>query len=264
MLNLPFPLVFCDYNDLAGTERTIREVNAELAAVIVEPMMGGGGCIPAHESFLRMLRRATTEVGALLIFDEVITSRLAYRGMHGVWGIRPDMVTMGKYLGGGSSFGAFGGRADIMDRFDPAAPNAFSHGGTFNNNVLSMAGGLTAFTKVLTEEASRQVNDLGDVLRTGMNDVLDRHDILAVVLGRGSMMNLHFETGFVDTPAPLDKADRRYIGLWHTEMLLRGQHVTPRGMLALSIPTTQKHVDAFIAAFEDFIQSCRTVLPRRG
>ena len=146
----------------------------DLAAVILEPMMGGGGCIPATRDFLAVLREATSEIGALLIFDEVMTSRLAYRGLHGEHGINPDLVTLGKYLGGGASFGAFGGRADLMDRFDPASPQAFSHGGTFNNNILSMAAGLAGFTQVLTEEASRRVNEQGDRLRAALNAALDK------------------------------------------------------------------------------------------
>jgi glutamate-1-semialdehyde 2,1-aminomutase len=145
VLNLPFPFVFANYNDIDGTEAIIRGQAGDLAAVILEPMMGGGGCIPATRDFLAMLRAVTSETGTLLIFDEVMTSRLAYRGLHGAHGINPDLVTLGKYLGGGASFGGFGGRADVMDRFDPSSPHAFSHGGTFNNNVLSMAAGLAGF-----------------------------------------------------------------------------------------------------------------------
>lgn len=262
-LNLPFPFVFADYNEAEGTARIIREHAADLAAVILEPMMGGGGCIPAKHEFLKLLRALATETGALLIFDEVMTSRLHYRGLHGAHGITPDLVTLGKYLGGGASFGAFGGRADLLDRFDPAAPNAFSHGGTFNNNILSMAGGFTGFTRVLTEEASRQVNERGDRLREGMNGMLERHDIEGIVLGRGSLMNLHFVRGPVETPAPLDKADPQLLALWQIEMLLRGFHVTPRGMLALSLPFGDAELGSFLAAFDDFLMDHKQILPRR-
>jgi glutamate-1-semialdehyde 2,1-aminomutase len=262
-LNLPFPFVFATYNDIAGTEALIREHAADLAAVIIEPMMGGGGCIPASRDFLAMLRKVTSEVGAVLIFDEVMTSRLNYRGLHGAHGINPDLVTLGKYLGGGASFGGFGGRADIIDRFDPGSANAFSHGGTFNNNILSMTAGFAGFTQVLTEEASRRVNDTGDALRAGMNAALERHAVEGIVLGRGSLMNLHFVPGPVDTPAPLDRQDPRLLALWHVEMLLRGFHVTPRGMLALSLPFGQAESDAFLAAFDDFLASHRTLLPAR-
>jgi glutamate-1-semialdehyde 2,1-aminomutase len=263
VLNLPFPFVVADYNDAEGTARTIREHAEDLAAVIIEPMMGGGGCIPAKREFLQLLRELTVEAGALLIFDEVMTSRLHYRGLHGAHGINPDLVTLGKYLGGGASFGAFGGRAALLDRFDPASADAFSHGGTFNNNILSMAGGFTGFTKVLTEEASRQVNERGDRMREGMNRMLEQHAVEGIVLGRGSLMNLHFVPGPVETPAPLDSADPRLLALWQMEMLLRGFHVTPRGMLALSLPFGDAELGSFLAAFDDFLASHKHVLPRR-
>ena len=262
-LNLPFPFVFADYNDTQGTVRLIEELADDLAAIIIEPMMGGGGCIPAERSFLAALREASTRAGAFLIFDEVMTSRLAYRALHGAHGINPDFVTLGKYLGGGASFGAFGGRADLIDRFDPASPGAFSHGGTFNNNILSMAGGFTGFTEVLTEAASTDLNARGDRMRERMNAALEKHAVEGVVLGRGSLMNLHFVAGPVTTPAPLDEQDPRLLALWHVEMLLRGFHVTPRGMMALSLPYGDAELDAFMDAFEDFLVTHKPLLPRR-
>jgi glutamate-1-semialdehyde 2,1-aminomutase len=261
-LNLPFPFIFADYNDVEGTEAVIRSHADDLAAVILEPMMGGGGCIPARRDFLAALREVTSEVGALLIFDEVMTSRLHFRGLHGAHGINPDLMSLGKYLGGGASFGAFGGRADLLDRFDPASPNAFSHGGTFNNNILSMAAGFTGLTEVLTETASREMNERGDRLRARMNAALQAHGVEGIVLGRGSLMNLHFVAGPVETPALLDNADPRLLSLWHVEMMLRGYHVTPRGMLALSLPFGEAELDGFVAAFDDFLSTHRNILPQ--
>ena len=116
-----------------------------------------------------MLRAETSACGALLVFDEVMTSRLAPGGLQTVVGVRPDLTTLGKYLGGGLSFGAFGGRADIMDLFDPRRPDALPHAGTFNNNVLTMAAGLTGLTQVYTPEAARALNARGDALRDRLN-----------------------------------------------------------------------------------------------
>lgn len=262
VLNLPFPFVFSTYNDQADVEAVMRQHGEDLAAIIIEPMLGSGGCIPATQEFLAFLRKATQENGTLLIFDEVMTSRLTYRGLHGAHGINPDFITLGKYLGGGASFGCFGGRADLMDRFDPASPNAFSHGGTFNNNVISMAGGLAGFTQVLTEEASLRVNEQGDRLRGALSHSLESRGVAGVVLGRGSLMNLHFVSGPVDTPVQLEAADSKLMDLWHIEMLLRGQHVTPRGMLALSLRFGEKEATAFVAAFDDFLDTSLQLLPR--
>src|SRR5262249_55409530 len=121
-----------------------------LAAILIEPMQGTTGCIPAERQFLAGLRNLADQTGALLIFDEVMTSRLAPGGLQEVHGILPDLTTLGKYAGGGMSFGAFGGRTDIMERFDPRRPDAFQHAGTFNNNVLTMNAGLAGLTEIYT------------------------------------------------------------------------------------------------------------------
>ncbi|ASP69735.1 aspartate aminotransferase family protein [Sinorhizobium meliloti] len=262
-LNLPFPYLLADYNDEAGVERIMREHANDLAAIILEPMLGAGGCIVAKPTFLPRIRELADQLGVILIFDEVQTSRLGYRALHGELGILPDMVTLGKYLGGGASFGAFGGKASIMERFDPARPNAFSHSGTFNNNVMSMAAGLAGFTKVLTEEASRKVNAIGDWLRSEMNAALEHHSVAATVLGKGSLMNLHFVDGIVETPTQLKERDVRWLELWHVEMVLRGFYVAPRGLVALSLPFDQSEAKSFMAAFDDFLASHRSILPTR-
>ena len=126
-----------------------------------------------------------------------------------------------------------------------------------------MTAGFTGFTKVLTEEASRAVNECGDYLRDALNAAIDRHGVAATVLGRGSLMNIHFIDGPVDTPAPLDAQDPRLLALWHVEMMLRGYHTTPRGMLALSIPFGKAEADGFVDAFDDFLSVHRSLLPSR-
>ena len=110
-------------------------------------MLGSAGCVPGEPAFLSALREMTRRTGALLVFDEVMTSRTGAGGLQGRLGIRPDLTTLGKYIGGGSSFGAFGGRADVLDLFDPARPGALPHAGTFNNNVASMAAGQAGLTR---------------------------------------------------------------------------------------------------------------------
>ena len=130
-------------------------------------MLGGGGCIPAEPGFLQALRDATHRHGIVLIFDEVMTSRLSPGGLQAVVGVAPDLTTLGKYVGGGMSFGAFGGHAEAMARFDPRRPDALPHAGTFNNNVLTMAAGLAALTEVYTPAAAAALNARGEALRQG-------------------------------------------------------------------------------------------------
>src|SRR5215469_6316389 len=133
-LNAPFDYLLGRYNDLSAVEALVQPHRRELAAILVEPMQGTTGCIPADRAFLAGLRTLADDTDALLIFDEVMTSRLAPGGLQEAHGIYADLTTLGKYVGGGMSFGAFGGRADIMERFDPRRLDAFQHAGTFNNN----------------------------------------------------------------------------------------------------------------------------------
>src|SRR4029077_13509181 len=131
-VNVPYDVLLAEYNDAAGAGGlgrehagsppvvpVVREHAGSLACVLVEPMLGSGGCIPGDPAFLSGLREATRQAGALLIFDEVMTSRPGPGGLQERLAIRPDLTTLGKYIGGGASFGAFGGRADVMGLFDP-------------------------------------------------------------------------------------------------------------------------------------------------
>ncbi len=118
-VNAPYDVLLAEYNDAAGARALLREHAASVACVLVEPMLGSGGCLPGDPAFLAMLRETTRQAGALLIFDEVMTSRTGAGGMQGRLRISPDLSTLGEYIGG-ASFGAFGGRADVMAQFDPA------------------------------------------------------------------------------------------------------------------------------------------------
>jgi glutamate-1-semialdehyde 2,1-aminomutase len=153
-INVPHEFVVGTYNDAEEARRLIRENADALAAVLVEPMIGAGGCIAAEPAFLAALREATQEVGAVLIFDEVMTSRLSSGGRQKMLGITPDITTMGKYIGGGMSFGAFGGRAELMAHFDPRRKDALPHAGTFNNNMLTMSAGIAGLTRIFTPDAA--------------------------------------------------------------------------------------------------------------
>ncbi|MEJ2624144.1 MAG: aminotransferase class III-fold pyridoxal phosphate-dependent enzyme, partial [Pseudolabrys sp.] len=129
-VNVPHHFLIAPYNDLARTREIIDANKRELAAILVEPMLGAGGCVPAAPEFLAGLRTAATETGAVLIFDEIQTSRLSVGGRQELLGITPDMTTIGKFFGGGLAFGCFGGRRDIMALFDPRRPGSLGHAGT--------------------------------------------------------------------------------------------------------------------------------------
>ncbi len=251
-INAPFDFVTARYNDTDAATALIAEHGPLLAAVILEPMLGGGGCIPATSAFLHAIRDATRAAGALMILDEVMTSRLAPGGLQSVHGIAPDLTTLGKYVGGGMSFGAFGGRADLMDRFDPRRPGAFPHAGTFNNNPLTMAAGLAGLTQVYTPEAAAALNARGDALRGRLNAAFARAEAPMQATGLGSMMTVHFTAAPIARAADApDRSDLKE--LFHLDMLAAGIWMAPRGMINLSLPIGDEHCDQLVRAVEEFV-----------
>jgi glutamate-1-semialdehyde 2,1-aminomutase len=256
-INVPFEYVVAPYNDI---ERTRTLITDDLALVILEPMIGSGGCIAASADFLRMLRRETTRVGALLILDEVMTSRLAPGGLQSVVGVKPDLTTFGKYIGGGMSFGAFGGRSEIMDLFDPRRADALPHAGTFNNNVLTMTAGLTGLTDVYTPEAAVALNARGDTLRARLNALCETVDAPVHFTGIGSMLAVHTMRGPVNSPEDAAKADAKLKELFFFDMLAHGMWLARRGMMTLSLPIGDAECDALVAAVQEFLSVRRSLL----
>lgn len=252
-MNVPYPVMFAVYNDLDGTRRLLRENADKLAAVIIEPMMGSAGAIPAEPTFLTMLREETQANGIVLVFDEVMTSRLSLGGLQARLGIVPDLTSFGKYLGGGLTFGAFGGSDALMARLDPARPDALLHSGTYNNNVLTMAAGVAGLTEVLTPEAVEAVNAKGDELRETLNAVAVKRGVPAQVTGIGSLMCIHLHDRPIRSPADAEPSDARMRALFHLEMLERGVYMARRGFISLSLPLTDEDHQGFAEAFDDVL-----------
>ncbi|MBX3014338.1 MAG: aspartate aminotransferase family protein [Caldilineaceae bacterium] len=259
-VNAPYDFVIAPYNDLASTAALIEQHGTALAAIILEPMLGGGGCIPADRAFLALLREATTRFEALLIFDEVMTSRLAPGGLQAVHGILPDLTTLGKYIGGGMSFGAFGGRADIMAQFDPGRPAALPHAGTFNNNVLTMSAGLAGLTEIYTPAAAVALNERGDALRNRLNDLCRRHEAPMQFTGLGSMLNVHMTDAPIHSPNDAAQGDQALRELFFFDLLNDGIWLARRGMITLSLPIGDAECERLVHAVERFIQARATLL----
>jgi glutamate-1-semialdehyde 2,1-aminomutase len=259
-LNMPIPVEFSTFNDAQAAGRDIARHADKLAAVIVEPMQGGAGALPGTPEFLATLREETARHGICLVFDEVMTSRLHPKGLQGKRGIRPDLVTLGKYLGGGLTFGAFGGAAHIMERFDPARPHHFPHGGTFNNNVLAMTAGAQVMDEVLTEEAITGMNALGDGIRHRLNALAAQHDLPVTTTGEGSIFGIHFHEGDIRSIEDLDagehgREDRitALKKLFHLDLLEAGLYIARRGMGNLSLATSAADADRLVQAVDEFM-----------
>jgi glutamate-1-semialdehyde 2,1-aminomutase len=259
-INAPFDYVLGTYNDIAATKAVIAKHAADLAVVVLEPMIGSGGCILADHDFLRMLREATARTGALLIFDEVMTSRLAPGGLQSVAKVKPDLTTFGKYIGGGMSFGAFGGKAEIMDLFDPRRSDALPHAGTFNNNVLTMSAGYAGLTNVYTPDAAHALNARGDALRERLNALCRKAGVAVQFTGMGSMMAVHFTASPVRNPGDAAKADQKLKELFFFDMLAHGIWLARRGMITLCLPIGDAECDRLAGAVEEFLSSRRSLL----
>ncbi len=254
-INVPFDFIVAPYNDIAGTRAQLEQHGDSLSAILVETMQGAGGCIPGDANFLALLREQATQHGAILIFDEVMTSRLGPTGRQGALGITPDMTTLGKYIGGGMTAGAFGGRADIMARYDPREKGHFVHHGTFNNNVLTLAGGAAGLEKVYTPEAATALTASGEAFRQRLNALGQKHGLPFQAAGSGSLMNIHFIDGEIRSHHDLAGRNLMALDLFHLEMIAAGIYITRRGYMALSLALTEDDHDEFVAEADKFLSA---------
>ena len=257
-MTAPMDFVMSDYNDLDGTVALMREHKDRIGAVILEPMQGSGGCIPATVPFLRGLRAECDALGMVLIFDEVMTSRHSAGGLQKLTGVHPDLTALGKYLAGGMNIGAFGGKAAIMDAFDATKPGALVHSGTFNNNVLSMAGGVAALGEIFDEAAAEAHYAKGERLRARLNAIAQKHQVTLQFTGIGSMIQPHFRTGELLRRYDATATEEGLLELFFFDMLTAGIYLARRGMVAMSLPVDEAACDRFVAAVDAF---CTTRAP---
>jgi len=251
--NAPYDFVFGRFNDLAKTEQAVKYCEGGLAAILVETMMGAGGCIPADKPFLQGLRDLADRTGAVLIFDEVVTSRFGAAGAQGEYGITPDMMSCGKYLGGGGTFGAFGGRADLMAIYDANRADAVMHGGTFNNNVITMAAGLTGLRDIYTPEVAAEFLVTGNRFREELNAIAREKAVAVQAVGVGSVMTFHFHNQPVRFPEQMALSHPEAKAFFHLAMLERGIYLASRAFVSLSIAQTEEDFSAFKVAFADVL-----------
>ena len=259
-VNMPYEYVVAPYNDVEGTRALLAKHGEELFAVLLEPMQGSGGCLPGNLDFLQMVRSETKARGITMIFDEVMTSRLSPGGLQEKTGVIPDMTTLGKYIGGGMSFGAFGGRRDIMELFDPTKPDSLPHAGTFNNNVLTMAAGVAGYGEVYTPEAAKKLNDRGDRIRERLNAICKKAGVEFQFSGIGSMMTAHATTRPIRNAADLASSNQDAKELFYFDMVAAGIWIARRGFVALNIMIGDAEGDRFVSAVEEFVSARKALL----
>ncbi|HZU18190.1 MAG TPA: aspartate aminotransferase family protein [Candidatus Dormibacteraeota bacterium] len=240
--------VVLPYNAPDAAERILRAHADELAGVIVEPVIGRP-VIPAEPEFLERLRRVTRELGMLLIFDEVISLRLAPGGAQSALGVIPDLTTMGKIIGGGLPVAAFGGRREVMELLDPRAEAPIAQGGTYNGNPLGMAAGLAAMRE-LTPEIYEDLNRRGERLADQAREVFATHGVPVQVNSAGSLFAFHFTDRPVRDYRSAAAADRRRGHELFLGLLNQGVMLAPRGMGCLCTAHGEAETERFLDALE--------------
>ncbi len=248
-------VVIIPFNEIAASRRILEDNKDELAAVIVEPVMGSVGMLPASTEYLTMLREFTEENGIVLIFDEVISFRVAPGGSQQFYGVTPDMTSLGKIIGGGFAVGAFGGRRDIMDLYDPTKGPRVSHAGTFNANPVTMLAGSVTMEH-LTADVYRGLAEMTEKLRLGVRQVCEELEVPVRVTGLGSLFGIHFTGEDIHNYRDLAATDKALRSRVFLGLLNEGILIAPNLVGALSTSIGEEEVAAFLNAF-------RRVLERR-
>jgi glutamate-1-semialdehyde 2,1-aminomutase len=241
------------YNNLAAVEAAFAARPNEIACIIVEPVVGNAGTIPPAPGFLAGLRRLCTEHGALLIVDEVMTGfRLSLGGAQQVYGITPDLTTLGKILGGGLPCGAFGGRADVMDYLAPLGP--VYQAGTLSGNPLAMAAGIATIAHLIEHETTvySQLERVTKAIADGVAELARAADseVPLATNRAGSMFTWFFTAGPVTDYASASASDTTAFGRFHRSMLESGVWLPPSQFEAAFVSTShgQMEVDRILAA----------------
>ncbi|MFZ9481380.1 MAG: aminotransferase class III-fold pyridoxal phosphate-dependent enzyme [Ilumatobacteraceae bacterium] len=255
--NAPYEFVIAPYNDLPGTLALIEEHGETLAAVIMEAMLGSGGCVPADGEFVRGVAAAARAKGALFVADEVMTSRHGRKGMMDLLGVTPDITTYGKYIGGGFSFGAFGGKAEYLDQYDTSPEGGrtetISHAGTFNNNVSTMTAGGVVLGEVFTADVAEAHTARGNDFRENVAALCARHSTPVSVSGFGSMMSLHGLRTAPTTPREGWKRNNDINELLFLGLLERGVYIAARGMMNVGLAHTDEQLATALDRLDDLL-----------
>ena len=241
-------LVEIPFNDPDGAEEILTREAADIAALLLEPVQGGGGMIDADPEYVRRLREVTERLGIVLVFDEVVTFPIAYGGAQASFGVTPDLTTMSKSIGGGLPMSAVGGRAEIMGLLDPEL-----HGGvapvtsvsTFACNQASLAAGIAA-VELLTPEKHARLQAIGDRARSGIDELGRRHGIPLHSSGLGHLIGMHWGEERVRDLRTRIASDRGKIVNLHLALMNDGVYQMSLGYFLISTKVGEEEIDGFL------------------
>jgi len=259
-------ILITPFNDLETTEKLLKENQGQVAAIILEPILGSGGGVAPLEGYLQGLRQLADRYGVLLIFDEIISFRVHEGGWQGLAGVRPDLTTLGKIIGGGFPVGAFGGRKDIMELFNPTRADAVTHSGTFSGNAMTMTAGL-ANLEIFDRAAIETLNRKGQRLVDGLRKALAETGITGQVQGMGSLAMLYFSERRMKTAKDVVLGFMHYgelLRFLHLEMMNRGVFFLNRGMFSLCTPMTEADIDRALQITRDALEMIKPIASVMG
>lgn len=248
--------VHVPYNDLAALAAAL---DASVAAVFVEAFLGSG-VIPGRAEYLKGAQEAARAAGAIFVLDEVQALRNAYHGIHASIGLRPDLILMGKIIGGGLPVGAVGGRAELMQLTAANRPNSLGHPGTFNGNVLGTAAGVESL-RHLDEAAIDRLNANAARLSASIEGAGARAGMPVTVTRFGSIMHVHHLSSAPANAAEAAKAPAELTTALHLALLVEGVFAAPRGMLNLSAALSDHQVDEVAAAYQRALSRIAASVP---
>jgi len=259
-----FETLVLPWNDRDTVERLVTAHGPELAAVLVDPLSNRMGFIPPADGFLAFLRQLTRAHGILLIFDEVISFRVGFRGAQGRYGGDPDLTAFGKIIGGGFPIGATGGRARVMEVFDPGTRGArIASGGTFSANPVSMGAGLAAM-QAMDEAAFARLDQLGATLRGRLGDVFRARGVPGQVTGEGSLFRLLFTDRPLRQYRDVDQAAEAEMEALFLALFDAGVLVHTNGLGCLSTPMTERELEELAGALDRALAALGPARARTG
>ena len=246
--------VVLPFNNLDSVEEKLR--NEEIACILIEPVLGAGGGIPAEKTFLKGLREICNKKGALLIFDEVITGfRLAPGGAQEYFNVKADLVVLGKILGGGFPIGGFCGSEEIMEKLNSVAhkrPEYSFQGGTFSANPITMTAGLSTLLQLEDGRIIRRLNRAGEKLRKDMSEIFEANGVDAQLTGVGSIFNTHFTRKEVKDSMAAFTADRNRLIDYDLSMIENGVFLLPTHNGVLCSRHSREDLEKLLTKTEEY------------
>ncbi len=252
------------FNDLDAAENILKKYHDRIAGIIMEPMMGAGGGVVPEDGYIKGMRELADKFSVILILDEIITFRLNEGGLQTLLGVKADITTFGKIMGGGCPIGAFGGRRDIMDMFNVASSNFVQHSGTFSGNAVAMEAGLAAMENYNRADIER-INSLGEMFSDGIIRISQDLGVPVQINGLGSMICPLFADKKMRNAREVvlnTMKSNELKKLFHIEMLNRGMYFVERGLFCISTPMDEMIIKSALKEYEESLALLKPISDR--